>query len=69
MLQAIKDRIKNLEQQLEHSVQSHNILLGAKTELENLVKAIETVAPVVEAIEPQSTAVFDAVEAVAKAIE
>lgn len=69
MFNAIEARIADLAKQLENSAQMHNIMLGAKSELENLLKAMKEVAPVVEAIDPALTPVIDAVEAVAAAVE
>ena len=69
MFKVIEARIADLAKQLEHSAQMHNIMLGTKSELENLLKAMKEVAPVVEAVDPALTPVVDAVEAVAAAVE
>ena len=69
MFKAIEARVADLAKQLEHSAQMHNIMLGAKTELENLLKVMKESAPVVEAIDPELKPVVDAVEAVAASVE
>lgn len=69
MLDTLKERIKNLEQQIEQSILNHNVLLGARQEVLNLVKTMEAVAPVVEVIDPALKPTIDTIEAVAQAIE